>query len=724
MVPQAIKIDIRNYSLKRRALLPTLWDSIDRIRFLLCLLVFLYSFFDPHIRSRGQLWVVITVYAVFNFSLRLFGSSILYLKRVRVFPPLSDVIFVSLLVYNSTGPGNSWFLFYLFPIISVSRDLGYRGTLSLACCSIASYLLVYIYSGQSMELEAHWFVMRGLVLVGVGAVAASLARTREKELARLTEVHEEIDHAILSERQLDQILNLILKKGLAFTNSAIGHIRLLDRETGEDQTVTTIGYPDRDGEVTRPLADGYSRMAIEQKEPIIIHQIRPKNLRHYLGTYFMSLRPGPSSALYVPLKVKDSIIGIIVVYSDWNHHYTKMDVRRLTAFTPLIEMALRTVESAERLRRLTETQTYYRDLIVNSPDPITVLDKDGKIAVFNRACEELWGLSYEEVRSQPVANYYESAEHAKEIGKLMWHSESNRVENVEARVKARNGEIIPISLSACFVRNEKGERDGSIGMFKDRRVAIKMEEKLLQAERLAVVGRLAGTAGHDIRHNIATALNYVDGLLYKCDPEQEPKLHRIYSDINSALRDSVDQLKNLLTANQPKLPQKAAFVVSEIFQRVEERMHRQALDNNIQFVVCYPKKDCELCVDLEQIAEVFSNLFTNSLQAIEKRKETDDTFEAGLIEVSVNVNPSHAQLKWKDNGCGISEADSKNIFNAFVTSKGSKGTGLGLFIVKTIVENHDGEIEVEARPEEGAIFQITLPILHALRRDSDGSIDH
>src|SRR5215470_16183547 len=106
---------------KRKSLSASLYDSLIRTRSLLCLLLFLYSFLDPHIKSRNQLWILIALYVIFNFCLRLFFSPFLHLKRVRVIPALADVVFISLIILNSTGPGNSWFLFYLFPIIDVSR---------------------------------------------------------------------------------------------------------------------------------------------------------------------------------------------------------------------------------------------------------------------------------------------------------------------------------------------------------------------------------------------------------------------------------------------------------------------------------------------------------------------------------------------------------------------------------------------------------------------------
>jgi len=85
--------------------------------------------------------------------------------------------------------------------------------------------------------------------------------------------------------------------------------------------------------------------------------------------------------------------------------------------------------------------------------------------------------------------------------------------------------------------------------------------------------------------------------------------------------------------------------------------------------------------------------------------------------VSASVNHHEVQLLWNDNGCGILEEDRQKIFNAFFTKDENLGTGLGLHIVKTIIENHDGKITVEPVSGGGASFQIRLPLRNTEPQD-------
>src|SRR4051812_18156860 len=101
-------------TLHRSKLFPSSWVSIVQTRFFLCLVLITYSLIDPNIKSKERLWSLIAAYFVFNLSLRLLKSERLSLKRVRLIPAVVDVVFTSLLISNSTGPGNSWFLLYIF----------------------------------------------------------------------------------------------------------------------------------------------------------------------------------------------------------------------------------------------------------------------------------------------------------------------------------------------------------------------------------------------------------------------------------------------------------------------------------------------------------------------------------------------------------------------------------------------------------------------------------
>jgi len=370
------------------------------------------------------------------------------------------------------------------------------------------------------------------------------------------------------------------------------------------------------------------------------------------------------------------------------------------------------IQNSRLLEKFMEAQRLYQNVIMSSPDPIIAIDKKGKIEIFNRACEYLWGLSYEEARGKSILDFYASPIQARRIGRLLLESQSNSLEDFETTIKDKSGAIIPVSLSASILRNGKGELIGSLGIFKDVRRLKVLEEKMLQSEKLATLGKLAQTVGHDIKHNIATALNYVQTLSFRCDPVEDAQLLDIYEDITSSLWEAVENLQNMIVATKPKAAQKSVVDIKDVFDEFEVRLARQANSRGIEFSVHYPQRDEELLLDVSQIRQALTNLFDNSVSAIEEKKSSGASIGKGQIEAVIWFSDSIFHLSWKDNGRGIPPDNVANIFTPFFTTRDS-GNGLGLFIVKQIIENHGGEISVQSEEGEGSSFLISIPTLQS-----------
>jgi PAS domain S-box-containing protein len=718
-------------------------------------------------------------------------------------------------------------------------------------------------------------------LLGVAVVAGNMANARQNELRRIVGVSEEIDRAILSNMRTDQVLHLILVKGIEFTNSTMGHIRLIDNETQESQIVASIGHPKGYAWEMRPLDDSYSRIVIRSKKSLIIPQIIKTDLRRRLATYFKLYRPRPKSALFVPLIYMDTVIGVIAVYSPRRFHYTKIEARTLEAFTPLIDLALKTTVARERHERLkllneianelklelslpdlfkqvvdltirqldseeaalfirdeenenrlnkvavrgsndditgrllevetsylsnesyigrvfqakqylvesnvssnveyvdeyerllpsgrvrhylgvpliigdevlgvirvinkraatysedgnfkllesgfgeddiellqtiasqvasairsakfVEVQRHYKELVENSPDPIVVLDENGRVKVFNKACEKIWGFSADEVKGQHVTNYYESESHAREVGELLAQTPGHRIHDCPARIKTRSGEIIPISLSASLLFDGQGKKVGSIGAFKDLREALRLQEEKTKDEKLATLGKLAHTVGHEIKHDIATALNYIDTLSYECTDDE---LSEIYRDVQGSLSEAVSKFQNLLMVGSPRPPEKQLTSAGVIVREMEPSLRRRADNRGIELLINCPDAGPEFEADVEQLKQVIYNLFDNSIDAILAKRFLD---EKGRIELSAQAADGELRIIWRDNGCGFSTQSIQQVFTPFVTDKPT-GNGLGLFLAKRIIENHGGRISLASEEGRGASFTIVLPL--------------
>ena len=413
------------------------------------------------------------------------------------------------------------------------------------------------------------------------------------------------------------------------------------------------------------------------------------------------LREEVKSTAVIPLRAGGENVGLMFANYRTAQAFPDEQRERIELFARQAAIVIKTAGLLEQVN------TYYSRLVENSPDPIIVLDDEGWIKVFNKACEELWGYKFEDIKGHSVAVYYKTPEHAKDIGRELWRAKEQDYKILtEAWIKAKDGEIIPIDLSASLLFDEQGRHIGSIGVFKDLRVAKRMEAERVESEKLAALGRLAHTVGHDIKHDIGTVLNYTSALLADC-PDEETC--RIYTNIKDALWRGVDKLQNMLMAAKPKAPAQQVIGSNRIVQAVEDQMYRQARVKHIDLKIDYPEEECTVFVDTELMRQVMGNLFTNAVHAIDERRNSDPSFKDGRIDVSAHMNENALELVVRDNGCGIPEQERARIFDAFFTRK-EYGSGLGLFIVKTIIENHDGTISVHSKEGCGSAFTIQLPI--------------
>jgi PAS domain S-box-containing protein len=421
-----------------------------------------------------------------------------------------------------------------------------------------------------------------------------------------------------------------------------------------------------------------------------------KKVCHYIG---------------VPLILGKEVLGVIRVinkraatYSIENSNFRLSDKGFDEEDVELLQTIASQVASAIRSAKFIEVQRYYKELVENSPDPIIVLDEKGRVKVFNKACEKIWGYSEDEVKGESVTRYYETESHARFLGSLLERSKNHRITDQPAKIKARSGESIPISLSAALLFDNQDNKIGSIGVFKDFRETLRRQDENLSAEKLVTLGKLAHTIGHEIKHNIAAGLNYIDTLAYECSDDEE--LSEIYREIQETLRQAVDKFQNMLMIGKPKPPEKKLISYEDIIKRVRESLRRRAKARNIDFTLASPNEQYILDADIEQLRQVITNLFDNSLDAIGAKPIGG---EKGRIELLAQASNGDLHLTWQDNGCGISVERMPQMFLPFTTTK-STGNGLGLFIIRNIIENHGGSISVASEEGRGTRFKIVLPL--------------
>jgi two-component system NtrC family sensor kinase len=229
----------------------------------------------------------------------------------------------------------------------------------------------------------------------------------------------------------------------------------------------------------------------------------------------------------------------------------------------------------------------------------------------------------------------------------------------------------------------------------------KLQAKLLQSEKMAAVGQLAGGVAHEINNPMTVILGYAQLILKKINSEDQ--ISKPLLAIEKEARRCKILIDNLLTFSRSSKLSKRFLSINGIIKEAVSLVEVQEKIMNVDFIANYGENLPETMLDSNQIQQLVINMCNNAVDAMS---------EGGTIKIETARESNFIIITISDTGMGISEGNKKKLFEPFFTTKEvGKGTGLGLSICYEIVKKHNGEISVESEIGKGSMFIIRLPIV-------------
>jgi len=226
------------------------------------------------------------------------------------------------------------------------------------------------------------------------------------------------------------------------------------------------------------------------------------------------------------------------------------------------------------------------------------------------------------------------------------------------------------------------------------------QAQLAQADKLASVGRLAAGIAHEINNPLTGVLTYASLLAKRLPPEDSSR-----EDVEVIIRETKrcrSIIKELLDFARPTPPARRATDLNEVIRHSLAVVMNQLSLNRINLALDLGEALPDAYADGNQIQQVIVNLILNAADAVEPGK--------GQIRlVTRALDPGFVEFRIEDNGSGIQPEDLPHLFEPFFSTKGNRGTGLGLAVSWGIVESHAGTIEVQSEPGKGTGFSIRIP---------------
>lgn len=227
------------------------------------------------------------------------------------------------------------------------------------------------------------------------------------------------------------------------------------------------------------------------------------------------------------------------------------------------------------------------------------------------------------------------------------------------------------------------------------------QRELLEAERLATIGRMASSISHDLRHSLAAIVANAEFLAErKLDSRQREEL---YQEVRVAVDQMTDLLESLLEFSRNVESLRPSY--GHIQEALGRAIHavRAHPDFHQVALTVHSEGPCMGWFDFRRLERAFHNLLLNAFDSVSR--------ETGHVEVDIRqVNDKRVEIRFKDNGSGIPTEVRDKLFQPFVSSGKTNGTGLGLTVVQKIVQDHGGEVSVETTSEQGTVFLVVLPL--------------
>jgi PAS domain S-box-containing protein len=351
-------------------------------------------------------------------------------------------------------------------------------------------------------------------------------------------------------------------------------------------------------------------------------------------------------------------------------------------------------------------------IVESSDDVIVSKDLNGIIRSWNGAAARLFGYSADEMIGTSILKLIPEDLQSDEKTIMENIRAGRRVEHFETMRRTKSGQLLEVALTVSPIKDKHDRVIGASKILRDISTRKRLEQALLQAEKIAATGRMAATIAHEINNPLEAVMN----LMYLLRPMiADPEGISYFQSVETELGRVSHIAKQTLGYYREHAAASSASVGEIVLHAItiyEPRCTATGIE--IKKAISSSRK---IVLRRGEMMQVVSNLMMNSIYAMQA---------GGVLSISVEDavgNPDGIVLTIQDDGVGIAEADLPRIFEAFFTTRGTVGTGIGLFVSKQFVEGHGGQIEIESRRDgekHGTTVRAFLPISTTYDSSGDG----
>jgi PAS domain S-box-containing protein len=351
--------------------------------------------------------------------------------------------------------------------------------------------------------------------------------------------------------------------------------------------------------------------------------------------------------------------------------------------------------------RLRQQEEFRRHLLESFPDLILVLDLKGQYTFVSARIAELLGYGPEHLMGKNVEDVESTSKELASLYRAVATGQTS-LTSCEYGSQHHDGSWRTMLGVASPLLDAEGKPAGVIISVRDVTMEKKLEQQIIQSERLAAMGQMIGGFAHELNNPLTSILGLSE-LLQEGDASDTTRKQIVV--LHQQARRAAEIVQNLQYFARPPALGRSHVDLNELVQRTVQMQSYPLRKSNITVDFLPEPSIPAIVADPNQLMQVFLNLLLNAEQAIRESRDR------GTIRVRVGRNDGSVWIVFQDDGPGIAPDNLAHIFDPFFTTKRpGRGTGLGLSICKTVLREHGGNIEAASGPGGGAVFTITLPV--------------